>query len=54
VPGDPGVLRDPEMRRLIEADPALAVLDPGEVAPRLYERAETIIKQGLERHAYPE
>jgi hypothetical protein len=54
VPGDPGVLRDPEMRRLIEADPALAVLDPGEVAPRLYERAETIVKQGLERHAYPE
>jgi hypothetical protein len=54
VPGDPGVLRDPEMQRLIAADPALAILDAGELAQELYGRAEAIIKQGLERHAYPE
>ncbi len=54
APGDPGLLSDPQFQRLVEADPALSVLDQGELAEQLYERAENIIKQGLRRQPYPE
>jgi hypothetical protein len=53
-PGSPGMLQDPAFLRLVEADPALCMLEEGELAEQLYERAEAIIKQGLRHRAYPE
>lgn len=53
-PGDPGVLRDPEFQRLVESYPELMVLDEGELAEQLCQRAEAIIKRGLRRHASPD
>jgi hypothetical protein len=53
-PGAPGMLRDPAFLRLVEADPALCMLEEGELAEQLYERAEAIISQGLRHRAYPE
>jgi hypothetical protein len=52
-PGDPGVLRDAEFQTLVESYPELAVLDEGELAEQLVQRAEAIIKRGLRRHASP-
>jgi len=54
VPGDPGVLRDEEFKRLIESYPELNVLDEGELADQLCQRAEAIIKRGLRRQASPD
>jgi hypothetical protein len=48
-PGDPGVLRDHELRALVESYPELTILDEGELADQLCQRAEAIIKQGLKR-----
>jgi hypothetical protein len=53
-PGDLGVLRDAEFQHLIESYPELTVLDEGELAEQLCQRAETIIKRGLRRHASPD
>jgi hypothetical protein len=54
APGDPGVLRDEEFRGLIESYPELAILDEGELADQLCQRAEAIIKRGLRRQASPD
>jgi hypothetical protein len=48
-PGDPGVLRDHEFRALVESYPELTILDEGELAEQLCQRAEAIIKRGLKR-----
>ncbi len=53
-PGDPGVLKDSEFQRLIESYPELTVLDEGELAEQLCQRAEAIIKRGLRRQASPD
>jgi hypothetical protein len=53
-PGDPGVLKDIEFQRLIESYPELTVLDEGELAEQLCQRAEAIIKRGLRRQASPD
>ena len=53
-PGDRGVLRDAEFQHLIESYPELTVLDEGELAEQLCQRAEAIIKRGLRRHASPD
>ena len=53
-PGDAGVLRDEDFRRLIESYPELTVLDEGELAEQLCQRAEAIIKRGLRRQASPD
>jgi hypothetical protein len=53
-PGDPGVLRDEEFRMLLESYPELTVLDEGELAEQLCQRAEAIIKRGLRRQASPD
>lgn len=50
-PDDPGVLRDAEFQRLIESNPELTVLDEGELAEQLCQKAEEIVKRGLRRHA---
>jgi hypothetical protein len=47
--GEPGVVDDLALRRLVRADPALRGLPPAELAEELYERAEKIIRQGLKR-----
>jgi hypothetical protein len=54
APGDPGVLRDEEFKTLIESYPELTVLDEGELAEQLCQRAEAIIKRGLRRQASPD
>jgi hypothetical protein len=50
-PDDPGVLHDAEFQRLIESNPELTVLDGGELAEQLCQKAEEIVKRGLRRHA---
>jgi hypothetical protein len=48
-PGDRGVLNDPAFQRLVESYPELIVLDEPELAERLCQQAEAIIKRGLRR-----
>ena len=46
--GEAGLLDDLAFRRLVRAEPSLRDLTPGELAEELYERAQAIIRRGLE------